>query len=245
MRKDGRGLDEIRPVIITRDYLKHPEGSVLLEIGDTRVICTATIEEKVPFFMKGESRGWVTAEYAMLPRATEVRNARESIKGRPGGRTLEIQRLIGRSLRSVVNLESLGERTIWIDCDVIQADGGTRTASITGAYLALVDALYKLLKSNKINRFPVKDLLAAVSLGVVNGQEMLDLNYQEDYRAQVDMNLVMTGGGKLVEIQGTAEGEPFSQEIMLNLLILGQKGINDLIQYLKENLGPALPLITG
>jgi len=245
MRKDGRESDEIREVKITRSFTKHPEGSVLIEIGDTKVICNATVEQKVPYFMKGESKGWITAEYSMLPRATQIRNIRESAKGRLGGRTHEIQRLIGRSLRSVIDLKALGEKTIWIDCDVIQADGGTRTASITGAYIALVDALYKLLKENQLARFPVKDFLAAVSVGIVDDKELLDLNFEEDFKAQVDMNLVMTGNGSLVEIQGTAEGDPFSQDLMLNLLILAQKGTAELIQYQKDILGPAGSLIGG
>ncbi len=245
MRKDGRESDEIREVKITRSFTKHPEGSVLIEIGDTKVICNATVEQKVPYFMKGESKGWITAEYSMLPRATQIRNIRESAKGRLGGRTHEIQRLIGRSLRSVIDLKALGEKTIWIDCDVIQADGGTRTASITGAYIALVDALYKLLKENQLARFPIKDFLAAVSVGIVDDKELLDLNFEEDFKAQVDMNLVMTGNGSLVEIQGTAEGDPFSQDLMLNLLILAQKGTAELIQYQKDILGPAGSLIGG
>ena len=245
MRKDGRESDEIRAVKITRSFTKHPEGSVLIEIGDTKVICNATVEQKVPYFMKGESKGWITAEYSMLPRATQIRNIRESAKGRLGGRTHEIQRLIGRSLRSVIDLKALGEKTIWIDCDVIQADGGTRTASITGAYIALVDALYKLLKENQLARFPIKDFLAAVSVGIVDDKELLDLNFEEDFKAQVDMNLVMTGNGSLVEIQGTAEGDPFSQDLMLNLLILAQKGTAELIQYQKDILGPAGSLIGG
>ncbi len=245
MRKEGREPDQIRNVNITRSFTKHPEGSVLIEVGDTKVICNATVEQKVPYFMKGESKGWITAEYSMLPRATQIRNVRESAKGRLGGRTHEIQRLIGRSLRSVIDLKALGEKTIWIDCDVIQADGGTRTASITGAYIALVDALYKLLKENQISRFPVKDFLAAISVGIVEGQELLDLNFEEDFKAQVDMNLVMTGNGSLVEIQGTAEGEPFSQDVMLNLLILAQKGTSELIQYQKDILGPVVTLIGG
>ncbi|UNC90887.1 ribonuclease PH [Candidatus Contubernalis alkaliaceticus] len=245
MRKDGRGPDDIREVKITRSFTKHPEGSVLIEVGDTKVICNATVEQKVPYFMKGEGKGWITAEYSMLPRATQTRNVRESARGRLGGRTHEIQRLIGRSLRSVIDLKALGEKTIWIDCDVIQADGGTRTASITGAYIALVDALYKLLKENHITRFPVKDFLAAVSVGIVEQKELLDLNFEEDSKAQVDMNLVMTGDGSLVEIQGTAEGEPFSQDLMLNLLILAQKGTSELIEYQKKVLGPAVSLIGG
>lgn len=245
MRNDGRKADQIRPVKITRSFIKFPEGSVFIEMGDTKVICNATVEEKVPPFMKGENKGWVTAEYSMLPRATELRNVREVSRGKIGGRTHEIQRLIGRSLRSVVNLEDLGQRTIWIDCDVIQADGGTRTASITGAYVAMVDAMYKLLKANQITVFPVKDYLAAISVGIVGGIEMLDLNFEEDFKAQVDMNLVMTGDGRLVEIQGTAEGDPFSQDLMLNLIKLAQKGTNELIQYQKDILGAVASHIGG
>jgi ribonuclease PH len=203
----------------------YAEGSVLIEIGHTQVICTATVEDKVPPFLRGMGEGWVTGEYSMLPRATAVRNPRESSRGRIGGRTHEIQRLIGRSLRSVVDLKALGERTIWIDCDVIQADGGTRTASITGAFIALVDAL-RTIEGNP----GVKEYLAAVSVGIVNGQPVLDLNYEEDFAAEVDFNVVMTQSGQIVEVQGTAEGQPFSREQMGQLMDLAEKGISELFE---------------
>ncbi|ERI11548.1 tRNA nucleotidyltransferase [Aneurinibacillus aneurinilyticus ATCC 12856] len=238
MRNDGREYNQIRPVTITVDYIKHAEGSVLIEVGDTKVICTATIEEKVPPFMRGQGRGWVTAEYSMLPRATESRNVRESSRGKVSGRTQEIQRLIGRALRSVVSLEALGERTIWLDCDVIQADGGTRTASITGAYVAMVSAMGKLVEKHLIPRLPVTDFLAAVSVGIVEGKAHLDLCYKEDSQAKVDMNIVMTGQGKYVEIQGTGEEAPFSPEELQELLAYGKKGASDLIAMQKEVLGP-------
>ena len=222
-RADGRGLDELRPVTITRDVNMHAEGSVLIEVGNTKVICTATLEDRVPPFLRGQGEGWITGEYAMLPRATAVRNQRESSRGKVGGRTHEIQRLIGRSLRSVVDLKSIGERTIWIDCDVLQADGGTRTASITGAFIALSDAL------RKIEGHPgVKEYLAAVSVGIVNGHPVLDLDYAEDFAADVDFNVVMTQSGKIVEVQGTAEGEPFTREQMGQLMDLAEKGITEL-----------------
>lgn len=242
MRQDGRAADQLRPVKMTRNILKYPEGSVLIEIGHTKVICTATIEERVPPFMRGQGKGWVTAEYGMLPRATEVRNQREVTKGRPGGRTMEIQRLVGRALRSVVDLEMLGERTIWLDCDVIQADGGTRTASITGAYLAMVDALAGLVRQGTIPRLPVQDFLAAVSVGVVEDEVMLDLAYDEDSRATVDMNVVMTGAGKYVEVQGTGEAAPFTQEQMELMLRYATGGIAELIRIQKESLREYLPL---
>lgn len=230
MRFDGRKAEELRPVKISRGYIKNAEGSVFIEMGDTKVICTATVEEKVPPFLKGSSQGWITAEYAMLPRATQVRTIRESAKGRITGRTHEIQRLIGRSLRSVVDLSKMGERTIYIDCDVIQADGGTRTTSITGSFIALVDALTKLKKDHKWKELPILDWLAATSVGKVNGELLLDLCYQEDSQAEVDMNVVMTGSGKFVEIQGTAESEPFSREEMAQMLKLAEKGIGQLIR---------------
>ncbi|MFY9526638.1 MAG: ribonuclease PH [Limnochordia bacterium] len=228
-RVDGRRPDELRPVKITRDYIMHAEGSVLIELGNTKVICTATIEDRVPHWLRGEGTGWITAEYAMLPRATGVRNQRESSKGRIGGRTHEIQRLIGRSLRSIIDLKALGERTIWLDCDVIQADGGTRTAAITGAYIALTDALRKLPQP-----VAVQDYLAAISLGIVDGQVLLDLCYEEDFAAQLDMNVVMTGSGKIVEIQGTAETAPFSREELNALLDLAKKGILELVDMQKS-----------
>src|SRR5690554_3899127 len=229
VRADGRRRDELRPVQITRNVNIHAEGSVLIEVGNTKVICTATVEDKVPPFLRGTGEGWITAEYSMLPRATAERNPRESSRGRIGGRTHEIQRLIGRSLRSVVDLKALGERTIWIDCDVLQADGGTRTASITGAFIALVDAL------RKIEGNPgVKEYLAAVSVGIVDGQPVLDLDYAEDFAAQVDFNVVMTQSGKIVEVQGTAEGLPFTREQMGQLMDLAEKGISELFEKQKN-----------
>lgn len=236
-RIDGRKGDELRKVNITRNFIKPAEGSVLIEIGDTKVICTATIEEKVPPFLKGTSSGWVTAEYAMLPRATQQRTVREAAKGRLTGRTMEIQRLIGRSLRSIVDLSVLGERTIWLDCDVIQADGGTRTAAITGSFVALADACGHLLTTGLVKRMPVKDFLGAVSVGRVGDTLCLDLCYQEDSNAEVDMNIVMTGKGSFVEIQGTAEGVPFSRQELNGFLDLADKGIKELIALQKEVLG--------
>ncbi|MDA8212934.1 MAG: ribonuclease PH [Clostridia bacterium] len=229
-REDGRAPDQLRPVQITRNYIKPAEGSVLIEVGDTKVICTATVEEKVPPFQKGSGKGWVTAEYSMLPRATQTRTPRESAKGKIGGRTQEIQRLVGRALRSVVDLDKLGERTVWLDCDVIQADGGTRTASITGAFVALVDALQKLVDTGQLAKLPVTDYLAATSVGKIKGNLMLDLCYTEDSQAEVDMNVVMTRAGKFVELQGTAEAEPFTREEMDGMLALAEKGIRELIK---------------
>ena len=237
MRLDGRANDQLRPIKITRNYIKHAEGSCLIEVGDTKVICTATLEDRVPPFMRGGGKGWITAEYSMLPRATETRNARESSKGKVGGRTMEIQRLIGRALRSVVKLEAMGERTIWIDCDVIQADGGTRTASITGAFVAMVDAMRKLLENGVWKELPLTDYLAATSVGMIGGEALLDLNYKEDSSAIVDMNIVMTGAGKFVELQGTGEESPFSHEELLGLMALGKKGISELVQSQKDALG--------
>lgn len=236
-RADGRKEDELRKVKITPGYIKYPEGSVLVEMGATKVICSATIEEKVPPFLKGQNKGWVTAEYAMLPRATQVRSQREAVRGKISGRTNEIQRLIGRSLRAVVNLEKLGERTVMLDCDVIQADGGTRTASITGSFVALVLALRKLVQEGTIAQLPIRDWLAAVSVGKVEDGALLDLAYEEDSRAIVDMNVVMTGQGHFVEIQGTAEGYPFAQEELNNFLRLASKGVQELITVQKEVLG--------
>lgn len=234
MRLDGRKRNELRPVKITRDYIKHAEGSTLIEMGDTKVICTASLEERVPPFLRGQGRGWITAEYAMLPRSTKERVQREATKGRLSGRTQEIQRLIGRSLRAVTDLEALGERTVWIDCDVIQADGGTRTVSITGAFIALSDALAYAVKQGLIEKVPLKDYLAAVSVGKVNGELLIDLTYEEDSSADVDMNLVMTGEGRFVEIQGTAEKAPFNEKEMKALLTLAKKGIQQLIKTEKE-----------
>ena len=232
MRIDGRKADELRKLKITRNYIKSAEGSVMIQMGDTWVICTATVENSVPPFLRGKGTGWVTAEYAMLPRSSGQRIQRERAK--IGGRTHEIQRLIGRALRSVVDMKALGERSVLVDCDVVQADGGTRTASITGAYIALVDALRHVKKQGIIESVPVLDHLAAVSVGIVDGKPMLDLCYTEDSSAEVDMNLVMTGKGGIVEIQGTTEGEPFSKVELGKMLFLGEKGIKQLIQKQKE-----------
>lgn len=236
-REDGRSEKSIRPVKILRNYLKYPEGSVLIEMGNTKVICTASVAENVPFHKKGSGSGWVTAEYAMLPRATTERTSREHTHGRARGRTQEIQRLIGRSLRAVTDLGKLGERSIYIDADVIQADGGTRTAAITGSWVALKDAISYLLKQRTIAKDPVSENLAAVSVGIVKGVPMLDLAYSEDVVAEVDMNIVMTESGKFVEVQGTAESEPFSKEALDQMLILGKEGILKLIKKQKEVLG--------
>ncbi len=240
MRNDGRQPNTLRPVTITRRYIKRVEGSVLIEVGDTRVVCTASVENKVPPFLRNSRQGWITAEYGMLPRSTDSRMQREAARGKVSGRTQEIQRLIGRSLRSVVDLTRLGERTIWIDCDVIQADGGTRTASITGACIALFDALTYMRKNNDIKSMPLKDFVAATSVGIVNGKALLDLNYTEDSKAQVDMNVVMTGSGKFVEIQGTAEEDPFSEEDMQKMLTLAKSGIEELIKIQRSYLGETL-----
>jgi len=237
MRPDGRKEETLRPLKITRNFLKDVEGAVLIEMGDTKVICTATLEDRVPPFLKGKKKGWVTAEYAMLPRSSRDRISRESSRGKVGGRTHEIQRLIGRSLRSVVDLPALGERTLWMDCDVIQADGGTRTASITGAFIAMVDALRYGQKKGIIAKFPVQDYLAAISVGKVKGRLLLDLNYAEDVNAEVDMNVVMTGQGKYIEVQGTAEGAPFDQTELNGLLALASSGIRELVEKQKQLLG--------
>jgi ribonuclease PH len=234
MRVDGRKNNEIRGVKIQRNFVESAEGSVLISMGNTRVICTASIEDRVPPFLKDQKRGWITAEYSMLPRATQTRTVRESSSGRVSGRTHEIQRLIGRALRSVVDLSGLGERTIWIDCDVLQADGGTRTASITGAFICLSDALRYALRNGLIERTPLKDYLAAISVGLVRGQPMIDLCYSEDSSAEVDMNVVMTGSGKFVEVQGTAEGLPFSKGALDSLVKLAEDGINNLITIQKR-----------
>ncbi|GIO21762.1 ribonuclease PH [Oceanobacillus sp. J11TS1] len=244
-RHDNRQKNELRPIQITTGYITHPEGSVLIEMGETKVICNASIEDRVPPFMRGQGKGWITAEYAMLPRATEQRNIRESSKGKVSGRTMEIQRLIGRALRSVVDLSKIGERTIWIDCDVIQADGGTRTASITGAYVAMVIALHQLVENKVLAKLPVTDFLAAISVGVLpDGQEVLDLNYKEDSAADVDMNIVMTGKGEFVELQGTGEEATFSSAQLQALLALGEQGINELIDQQKETLGAIADLVS-
>ena len=234
MRGDGRESQELRPVTIQPDFIDGAEGSVLISVGKTRVICTASIEQSVPPFMRGQNRGWVTSEYAMLPRATDTRTPRESSRGKVSGRTHEIQRLIGRALRSVTRLQEMGERTVWVDCDVIQADGGTRTASITGAFVALVLALQKLVDRGTMASLPIKDFVAATSVGVVDGTPLLDLNYEEDSRAQVDMNVVQTGAGLLVEVQGTAEGDPFSRETLSSLMDLASAGISRLVEIQKN-----------
>lgn len=237
IRTNSRSYSALRQVKLTPGYTKHAEGSTLVEFGETRVLCTASIEDRVPPHLKNKGVGWVTAEYGMLPRATESRTAREAGRSGPSGRTHEIQRLIGRSLRAVVETERLGERTIYLDCDVIQADGGTRTASITGAFVSLVLALRKLREMRKIDIMPVKDFVAAVSVGIVAGQVLLDLDYQEDSRAEVDMNIVRTGSGKFIEIQGTAESNPFSQEQMQEMIKVASSGIEKLVAAQRQILG--------
>ncbi|MER0466997.1 ribonuclease PH [Bacillus cabrialesii subsp. cabrialesii] len=242
MRHDGRQHDELRPITFDLDFISHPEGSVLITAGNTKVICNASVEDRVPPFLRGGGKGWITAEYSMLPRATNQRTIRESSKGKISGRTMEIQRLIGRALRAVVDLEKLGERTIWIDCDVIQADGGTRTASITGAFLAMAIAVGKLVKAGTIKTNPLTDFLAAISVGIDKEQGiLLDLNYEEDSSAEVDMNVIMTGSGRFVELQGTGEEATFSREDLNGLLGLAEKGIQELIDKQKEVLGDSLP----
>lgn len=236
MRPNNRELNQIRPVKITRHYTKYAEGSVLIEFGETKVLCNATIEETVPRFLKGQQQGWVTAEYGMLPRATHSRTQREAAKGKQTGRTMEIQRLIARSLRAVVDLKALGERTITVDCDVIQADGGTRTASITGACVALHDAINHLIENGTLKTSPLKGLVAAVSVGIVDGEAVCDLEYVEDSNAETDMNVVMVEDGRMVEVQGTAEGEPFSHDELLRLLDLAKQGINQLVAAQREAL---------
>jgi len=233
IRADGRGLDKIRRLNITRNYIKYPEGSCLIEMGNTKVICTASVEEMVPPFLKGSGTGWVTAEYGMLPRSCSTRIKR----GKDSGRTYEIQRLVGRSLRTVTEMESLGERSIWIDCDVIQADGGTRTAAITGSFIALVDALAKIKKAGLIKDIPIRDYVAAISVGIVNGELLLDLCYEEDSTAEVDMNVVMTGNGEFIEIQGTAERKPFSKDKMDKMLAVAGKGIEELFTFQRKLVG--------
>lgn len=236
MRPSGRSAEQVRPIKITRHYTKHAEGSVLVEFGETKVLCNATIDESVPRFLKGQNQGWVTAEYGMLPRATNSRTQREAAKGKQTGRTMEIQRLIARSLRAMIDLKLLGEYTITLDCDVIQADGGTRTASITGACVALVDAINTLLANGKIKQNPIKSLVAAVSVGIVNGEALCDLEYIEDSNAETDMNVVMTDDGRIIEVQGTAEGEPFSHEELLTLLELAKNGITTITEAQKQAL---------
>lgn len=236
MRIDNRQFDELREVKITRDYLLHPFGSVLIEMGNTKVICTAMIEENVPRFLKGKNSGWITSEYSMLPASTNRRKVRDSTRGRIDGRTQEIQRLIGRSLRSIVDLSKVGERTIWIDCDVIQADAGTRTAAITGSFVAMVDALHKLYKEGKISEFPISNYLAAVSVGVGEDGPLLDLCYEEDHAALVDMNIVMTDKNEFIEIQGTGEESTFTRAELNDILDLAELGIKQLVEIQKESL---------
>lgn len=230
MRKDGRKPDEMRPVTIERKFTKYAPGSVLINVGDTKIICTASVDEGVPPHIKNSGQGWITAEYSLLPGATQKRTTRESTRGKVNGRTQEIQRLIGRSMRAIVNLAALGERTIWIDCDVIQADGGTRVASITGAYVALVDAIDWLKDRGEISEDPLLGSVAAVSVGMVNGISMLDLNYEEDFAAQVDMNIVLTGEGKYVEFQGTGEQHTFSEDELAEMINQAKKGVNELTE---------------
>ncbi|WP_288461989.1 ribonuclease PH [uncultured Pseudomonas sp.] len=229
-RPSGRAADQLRPIRITRQYTKHAEGSVLVEFGDTKVICTASVEAGVPRFLKGKGQGWLTAEYGMLPRATGERNQREAAKGKQGGRTLEIQRLIGRSLRAAVDLSKLGENTIYIDCDVIQADGGTRTASVTGACVALVDALGALKRRGNLKGNPLKQMVAAISVGIYQGTPVLDLDYLEDSAAETDLNVIMTDAGGFIEVQGTAEGAPFQPAELNAMLELAQDGLRDLFE---------------
>lgn len=236
-RIDGRSNNETREIKITRNYIMHPQGSVLIECGNTKVICTATIDDKVPPFLKGSGEGWITCEYGMLPGSTQTRKARESSRGKVDGRTAEIQRLIGRALRSVVDLKKLGEKTIWIDCDVIQADGGTRTASITGAFVALVDAINNIDLSSRFDCYPIKNFVAAISVGIVENEILLDLCYEEDSNARVDMNVIMTDLSQYVEIQGTGEESPFTKEEMSRLLVLAEEGINKLVAIQRQSLG--------
>jgi len=237
IRTDGRAANQLRPVTMTPNYIIHPEGSVLVETGRTRVICTASVEDRVPPFLRNSGKGWVTAEYGMLPRATSTRTTREAATGKVGGRTQEIQRLIGRSLRSVVRLEGLGERTIWIDCDVIQADGGTRTAAISGSFVAMILAMQKLVAQGALARVPVQHHVAATSVGIVSGEALLDLAYDEDSRADVDMNVVKTSDGRYIEIQGTAETTPFGRERLSELLDLADAGIDQLVAIQREIVG--------
>jgi len=236
-RASGRSADALRPVRLTRGFTRHAEGSVLAEFGDTRVLCTVSVENRVPAFLKDKGRGWLTAEYGMLPRATHTRGEREAARGRQSGRTLEIQRLIGRALRAVVDLGALGERTLQVDCDVLQADGGTRTAAITGAFVAVHDALGWMQTEGLIAALPVKDFVAAVSVGLAGGTALLDLDYEEDSSCDTDMNVVMTGAGRFVEVQGTAEGEPFARAQMDAMLALAGRGIGELIAHQRRALG--------
>ncbi len=239
-RSDARTPLDLRPTTITPGFQMHPEGSVLIEVGLTRVICAASVEDRVPGFLRGQGKGWVTAEYGMLPRATTTRSTREASAGKVGGRTMEIQRLIGRSLRAVIDLDRVGERTIWIDCDVIQADGGTRTASITGAFVAMVLALQTLRAAGKLSEMPVTDYVAATSVGIVDGVALLDLAYDEDSRAEVDMNIIKTGDGRFIEVQGTAEGKPFDRAALDELLEVGSLGIDALVEKQRAIVGAFL-----
>jgi ribonuclease PH len=241
MRTDGRKMAQLRPIKITPSYIKTADGSVLIEIGDTKVICTAKLEDRVPPFLRNSGKGWITAEYGMLPGSSSIRIGRESSRGKVGGRTHEIQRLIGRSLRAIADLRSLGEKTIWIDCDVIQADGGTRTASITGAYVALVEAVRNWLSRGVISINPIKDAVAAVSIGIIDGKICLDLCYEEDSKADVDMNFVMTGAGKFIEVQGTAEASPFTRKQMERMAEIAQIAIKELLKAQKKVIG-SLPV---
>jgi ribonuclease PH len=237
MRNDGRKQNQLRTVTITASYIKTADGSVLIEMGDTKVICTAKLEDRVPPFLRNSGKGWITAEYGMLPGSSQVRIGRESSRGKIGGRTHEIQRLIGRSLRAVADLKSLGERSVWIDCDVIQADGGTRTASITGAYVALVEAVRRWLDRGVIKENPIKDAVAAVSIGIIDRKILLDLCYEEDSKAEVDMNFVMTGSGRFIEVQGTAESKPFTPKQMERMAEIAQQGIKELLRAQKKVIG--------
>jgi len=240
LRLDGRGVDQIRPLKITREFMKYAEGSCLIEIGETKVICSASIEDKVPPFLKNSGKGWVTAEYGMLPRSCETRTQRDSSKGQVNGRSQEIQRLVGRSIRAVADLNAIGERTIWLDCDVLQADGGTRTASVIGAFVAFVDACNVLKKDGIVKKLPFSDVIGAISLGVVMGEELLDLNYHEDSNAQVDMNVVMTAAGRIVEVQTTAEHAPFTRNRFSNLMDLATKGVEEVVKVVKASLAGVL-----
>jgi ribonuclease PH len=244
-RSDGRSSGDLRPTRLTPGFLLHAEGSVLIEVGRTRVVCAASVEDRVPPFLRNTGKGWVTAEYGMLPRATSTRTQREATAGKVGGRTQEIQRLIGRSLRSVTRLTDLGERTIWVDCDVIQADGGTRTASITGGFVAMVLAMQRMREAGQIKTIPVQDYVAATSVGVVGGMPVLDLAYEEDSRADVDMNIVKTGDGRFIEVQGTAEGEPFERQALDDLMALGDKGIQELVVLQRAIVGALVPAPTS
>ena len=236
-RSNNRKYNELRPIKIIRNYVKYAEGSTLMQMGDTKIICTASVEDKVPLFLRGKRSGWISAEYSMIPRANQIRNIRDSVKGKISGRSSEIQRLIGRSLRSVVDLIELGERTIWIDCDVIQADGGTRTSAIIGSFIALFDALTYLKAEGQIDEIPIKDYIGAISAGIVDGEMLLDLNFEEDSHAQVDLNMVVTEKGEIIEIQGTAEGKPFSKGNLQELIKLAETGIKQIIEEEKNILG--------